>query len=63
MKIKILMNNKNKFIVDGSLEDWVQKIKNEQILEISSKIFVISQNISEVCEIIEKDITKKKSKK
>jgi len=63
MKIKILMNNKNKFIVDGTLEDWVQKIKNEQILEISPKTFVVSQNVSEVYEIIEKDITKKKSKK
>ena len=63
MKIKILMNNKNKFIVDGTLEDWVQKIKSEQILEISPKTFVVSQNVSEVYEIIEKDITKKKSKK
>jgi len=63
MKIKILMNNKNKFVVDGTLEDWVQKIKNEQILEISPKTFVVSQNVSEVYEIIEKDITKKKSKK
>ena len=63
MKIKILMNNKNKFIVDGTLEDWVQKIKSEQILEISPKTFVVSQNVSEVYEILEKDITKKKSKK
>ncbi|MBC8060158.1 MAG: hypothetical protein H7Y18_05780 [Clostridiaceae bacterium] len=63
MSVKILMNNKNKFIVEGLLGDWVGKIKSEQLLEISPSIYVLSQNISEVYEIIPKDTTKKKSKK
>ncbi|MBC8061920.1 MAG: hypothetical protein H7Y18_14805 [Clostridiaceae bacterium] len=63
MSVKILMNNKNKFKVDGTVEDWVQKIKNEQLLEISPTIFIVSENVSEVYEILEKDNTKKKSRK
>ncbi|MBU3112547.1 hypothetical protein [Clostridium lacusfryxellense] len=65
MSVCILMNNKNKFKVEGTLEDWVQKIKTEQVFEISPTIYVVSNNISEVYldEKPQNDIKEKKSKK
>ncbi|MBC8061918.1 MAG: hypothetical protein H7Y18_14795 [Clostridiaceae bacterium] len=35
MSVQILMNNQNKFKVDGTLEDLIEKIKSEQVLKIS----------------------------
>ena len=69
MSVCILMNNKNKFVVEGTLEDWIEKIKNDQVFEVSSTTYIVSQNISEVSlyeeTVIEKpvnDSEKKKSK-
>ena len=65
MSVCILMNNKNKFKVEGTLEDWIQKIKTEQVFEISPTIYVVSNNISELYlyEKPQNDIKEKKSKK
>lgn len=62
MSIKIVMNNKNKFTVEGTLEEWIAKIKSEQLLEVCTNTFINSNNISEVYEEIKKENLKKKSK-
>ncbi len=58
MAVKIIMNNNTKFKVDGTAQEWIEKIKSERVLEVCENTFIVSDNISEIYQEIKKESKK-----
>ncbi len=63
MSVKIVMNNNKKFKVDGTVQEWIEKIKSEKVLEVCENTFILSENICELQEEVKKEAAKKEIKK